>query len=330
MENFLILDNKQLQLPSGVFAGVEKFSSFPSGQLEGVRLSERNMLVTHAGELVPFFSETTRRKVKHSVEFYKSGTVRSVSLEEQQEIQTPIGEFPAELVTFYESGELKRFFPLDGKISGFWSEEDERARSIPFTFELPFSTFTAIISGVGFYEDGNIRSITLFPKERVTISTRYGSISARTGFSMYPTGELASLEPAEPIAVKTPIGRVYAFDPNAIGINADANSLTFDAFGNVTALKTAQNRVAVQTADGRLELFKPIERVSPLDDDATITVALELEFVANNVTITESGREPQTFSIEDCGFTVTETANKEYSCSPADCANCTLCGETYN
>lgn len=29
-------------------------------------------------------------------------------------------------LTFYENGELKRVFPLDGKISGFWSEEEEK------------------------------------------------------------------------------------------------------------------------------------------------------------------------------------------------------------
>jgi hypothetical protein len=326
MENFLVLEKKQLQLPSGVFAGVEKYSSYPGGQLEGIRLSERNMLITHAGELVPFFSETTRRKVKYSVEFYKSGTVRSVSLEEQQELQTPIGEFPAELVTFYESGELKRFFPLDGKISGFWTEEDERARAIPFTFELPFSRFTAIVGGVGFFEDGNIRSITLFPKETIAVNTKYGAVSVRIGFSVYRTGELSSVEPAEPFAVQTPIGRLFAFDPNAIGINADANSLKFDVSGNITELVTVVNRIAVQTSDGQLKLFSPVERVSPLDDDSKITIGLVIAFDAESVTITESGAKPQTFSLSDCGFTITETGNQDYSCSLSDCANCSLCG----
>jgi hypothetical protein len=320
-----MLDDKQLQLPSGVFAGAETIARYPGGQLEGVRLSERNMLVTHAGELVPFYSETTRRKNKYSVEFYKSGSVKAVALEERQEILTPLGEFPAELVTFYETGELKRFFPLDGKISGFWSEDEERSLAIPFAFELPFGAFTAIIGGVGLYADGGIRSITLFPKEVVTLSTRYGAIAARIGFSLHPDGSLASLEPNEPTAVKTPIGRLLAYDPNAIGINADANSLAFDSDGSVTGLVTARNRIAVQTADGRLALFRPLEKASPLDDEATITVGLRVAFSSDSVTLTEGGGEPRTFSLSDCGFTVTELENCGFSCSPADCAGCSQC-----
>jgi hypothetical protein len=326
MENFLVLENKQLQLPSGVFAGVERYSCYPGGQLEGLRLSERNMLVTHAGELVPAYSETPRRKVKNSVEFYAGGTVRSVALEEQQEIQTPIGEFPAELVTFYEGGELKRFFPLDGKLSGFWSEEDERALAIPFTFDLPFTRFTALINGVGLYEDGSIRSLTLFSREAILVHTRYGTIATRIGFSLHPDGQLASLEPAEPVALKTPIGRLFAFDSNAIGVNADANSLTFDKSGAVTGLITEQNRVAVQTPDGQLRMFRPVERISPIDDEATILVGLAIAFGADRVTITQSGQEPQAFSLSDCGFTITEESNRAFSCSPSDCASCSLCG----
>jgi hypothetical protein len=284
------------------------------------------MLVTHAGELVPAYNETPRRKVKHSVEFYPGGTVRSVALEEQQEIQTPLGEFPAELVTFYESGELKRFFPLDGKLSGFWSEEDERALAIPLTFDLPFARFTAVISGIGLYENGSIRSLTLFPRERITVRTQYGMIATRIGFSLYPDGLLASLEPAEPVALKTPIGRLLAFDSNAIGINADTSSLTFARSGTVTGLITEQNRIAVQTPDGQLRMFRPVERISPIDDDETIIVGLTLAFDADNVTITESGLEPQTFSLSSCGFTITEDASNPFSCSPSACANCSLCG----
>jgi hypothetical protein len=321
MENFITLDNNALQLPSGVFAGIESYARYPGGQLEGVKLYERNMLVTHAGELVPFYSETTRRKNKFSVEFYKSGAVKAAALEEQQEIQTPIGEFPAELVTFFETGELKRFFPLDGKISGFWSEEEERALAIPFTFELPFCTFTAIVSGVGFFEDGNIRSITLFPKETVSVRTAYGAVLTRNGFSLHPTGGLATLEPAEPAAIQTPIGRFLAYDPNAIGVNADVNSLAFDTSGNVAGLVTAQNRIAVQTGDGRLLLFRPREQASPTGGDAAVIAGLTVQFAPGIVTVTESGKKPRTISLADCGFTVTETEN---SCAPSDCAGCSL------
>jgi hypothetical protein len=239
MKNFNILENKMLQLPSGVFAGVDSYVCYPSGQLEGVKLSEKNMLVTHVGELVPFYTETHRRKNKYSVEFYKDGMVKAIALNDVQEIQTPIGEFPAELVTFFETGELKRFFPQDGKIGGMWSEKEEKALAIPLSFDLPFASFTAIINGVAFYKSGNIRSITLFPGETVRISTQYGEITTRNGFSLYESGCLESLEPAVPTVINTPTRAIKAFDPDAVGVSGDVNSLVFDEEGEVIAMNPA-------------------------------------------------------------------------------------------
>jgi hypothetical protein len=239
MKNFKLLEDKMIQLPSGVFAGVESYACYPDGELEGVKLSEKNMLVTHAGELIPAYTETNRRKNKFSVEFYKGGTIKAIALNDVQEIQTPIGEFPAELVTFFETGELSRFFPLDGKIGGMWSEKEEKALAIPLSFNLPFTSFTAIISGIAFYKSGNIRSITLFPGETVRITTKYGEMSTRNGFSLYESGKLESLEPAVPTFIKTPNGPLNAFDPDAVGINADINSLVFDEQGEIIALNPA-------------------------------------------------------------------------------------------
>jgi len=333
VRNFNLLDDKTIQLPSGVFAGVESYACYPDGELEGIRLSEKNMLITHAGELIPAYTETHRRKVKYSVEFYKNGMIKAAALDEQQEIQTPIGEFPAELVTFFETGELKRFFPLDGKISGLWSEQEEKSLAIPFTFDLSFTKFTAVITGVGFYKDGNIRSITLFPGEKIAVQTKYGEIMARNGFSLHESGELESLEPSEGAQIKTPIGVIAAFDPNAVGINADSNSLAFDKSGRVTALVTVSNRVAVQTEDGHSLMFAPRKVVNPLDDETMITEGLAITFDYTNgitngytngtVTFTENDKK-STFPIEASGFTVVPYSSSAYMCSPADCASCSL------
>jgi hypothetical protein len=325
LQNFNLLEDTAIQLPSGVFAGVESYSCYPSGELAGIRLSEKNMLVTHVGELVPAYTETHRRKVKYSAEFYRSGMVKAVALEEQQEILTPIGEFPAELVTFFETGELKRFFPLDGKISGLWSEEEEKALAIPLNFELPFTKFTAIIGGVGFYISGDIRSITLFPGEVIPVRTADGEIPVRGGFSLYESGELESLEPAEPWLIHTPIGGVTAFDPNAVGINADANSLVFDKKGRAMSLTTAHNRVAVQTEEGRLVYFAPREVINPLDDETTITQGLVIKFNYSDENVTFiSGKEISTFSYANCGFTISAHSGSGRLCGSADCASCAL------
>jgi hypothetical protein len=325
VQTFNLLSDHAVQLPNGVFAGVESCACYPKGELEGIRLSERNMLVTHVGELVPAYTETHRRKVKYSVEFYKNGMIKAVALEEQQEIQTPIGEFPAELVTFYETGELKRFFPLDGKISGFWSEEEEKSLAIPLTFDLPFTKFTAIISGVGFYKSGDIRSITLFPGETINARTKYGELPVRNGFSLYESGELESIEPSEPAQIQTPIGVIAAYDPNAIGVNADSNSLIFDKDGNATALTTAHNSIAAQTEDGRMLIFTPRDVTNPLDDETTMTEGLGISFdsVADTVTFVDS-KGKTTLPIGGSGFTVAAYNSSSHICSPADCASCSL------
>jgi len=325
VRNFNLLDAHTIQLPSGVFAGVESFVCYPGGELEGIRLSEKNMLVTHAGELVPAYTETHRRKIKYSVEFYRNGMIKAVSLDEQQEIQTPIGEFPAELVTFFETGELKRFFPLDGKISSLWSEEEEKKLAIPFAFDLSFTKFTAVITGVGFFKSGDIRSITLFPGEAITIQTQYGEIPVRGGFSLYESGELESLEPLNHTQIQTPIGVISAFDPNAIGVNADRNSVVFDKTGRVIALVTASNRIAVQTESGRFLTFAPREVVNLLNNETMMTEGLVISFDYAEGTVTFGGSgEEAAFSIEGNGFTVTAYGSSSSMCSPADCASCSL------
>jgi hypothetical protein len=326
MENFMVLEGKAIQLHSGVFSGVEAFSCFPSGELEGLRLSEKNMLVTHIGELIPAYTETTRRKIKYSVEFHRNGMVKAVSLDEQQEIITPIGEFPAELVTFYDTGELCRFFPLDGKISGLWTEEEEKTKAIPFSFDLGFAIFTAVLNGVAFFKSGDIRSITLYPGEIISVQTAFGLIQTRNGFSLFETGELESLEPDEPITIQTPLGEIVAYDTEAIGVNADVNSLAFEPDGRVRSLIAPYNRIAVQTEAGELKLFSPMETIHPLDDESTLLHGIKISFDYKKTTVTiQNGKTEGTFSLETCGFTVDKTGVTPFSCSPAACASCSLC-----
>ena len=326
MENFIILENKAIQLPSGIFAGVRNHSCYPSGELEGIRLSEKNMLVTHIGELVPVYTETTRRKNKFSVEFHKNGMVKAVALDEQQEIKTPIGEFPAELVTFYDTGELHRFFPLDGKISGFWSEEEEIKLTIPFSFDLGFAKFTSRLNGMAFYKSGTMRSITLYPDEIIDVGTPFGIAQARNGLSLYESGELESLEPNKPISVNTPIGIFAAYDPGAVGVNADANSLVFTSEGKIKSLITAYNRIAIQTEEGELKMFRPLETVHPLYDDATLVNGMKImfDYEMNTAEIT-SGETTGLFAVDKCGFHIETTGSTPLSCSPAACASCSLC-----
>ena len=78
MQNYMVLDRETIQTPYGILGGVESFYCHPKGELSGVNLSEKNMIVTQAGELVPAYTETARRKKKPSVEFNKQGMIISV------------------------------------------------------------------------------------------------------------------------------------------------------------------------------------------------------------------------------------------------------------
>ena len=90
--------------------------------------------------------------------------------------------------------------------------------------------------GICFYKSGDIRSITLFPNEVINVSTKYGDIGVKNGFSLYESGLLKSIEPAVPTIIKTPIGDITAYDVNSIGINADSNSIEFDEEGRIINL----------------------------------------------------------------------------------------------
>jgi hypothetical protein len=316
-----------IQLPCGTLAGVKSCSRYASGELEGLRLSKMNMLRTRVGELVPAYTETHRRKLKPSVEFYRSARVKAVALEARQEIRTPIGVFPAELVTFFETGELRRFFPLDGKISGLWSEDEERSLAAPLRFDLPAARFEAIIGGACFYRSGRVRSVTLFPGERIAIRTEQGEIPVRNGFSLHESGELESLEPAEPTEIQTPIGRVAAFAPNAVGVNADSNSLAFDARGRVTALHTVHCRVAVRAPGGRGRVFSPREAINPADGETTVTTELGIAFdyAADTVRFTDKNGSAA-FPLSESGFTPFAYAGAARACGQGGCAGCAGCG----
>jgi len=325
MINYLVIDESHIQIEFGILGDVSSLQTYHSGELESVNLAGKNMIMTHAGELVPAFTETDRRKNKPSVEFHKNGIVKAVMLEEQSEIETPIGSLPAEYVTFYPTGEINRVFVADGKISGFWSEEEERDYNIPLSFEFDFADFTARLNGICFYKSGSIRSITLYPGECISLRTKVGSFNTKVGFSLFEDGKIQSAEPDEALLIDTPIGRFSAFDPNANGINADSNSLVFDENDRIVSFMTVSNKVAVQTEQSEFLLLAPEQKIHPLYDDMKIMIAMKVSFDFENDTVTIINDEKHTFSMAGCGFTVQSIKSDVMGCTPEDCASCSLC-----
>lgn len=219
----------------------------PDGSPAEVLLEERVELSTPAGVLVPQYEpEDPRRQRVQPVELHPGGGLKAVSLQEKAVIETPVGPMAAERVTFHPGGQLRRVFPLDGKISAYWSVENETALAGPQHMETPLGVVSARIISVHFFPSGALRSVTLWPGERATIATPQGPASVSVGFSFHESGALRSFEPDAPFEAKTPIGTVLAFDTDPEGgMAADLNSLQFDEAGNVTALTTATDKVVV-------------------------------------------------------------------------------------
>lgn len=317
-------NDKTLQTPYGVFSGVISTGYFPDGGVKEIRLEEKNAILTHAGELIPAYSEDThRRKFKASVTFHKDGMIKAVALDAQQELITPIGELPAELVTFYETGELKRVFPLDGKISGFWSEEDERELNIPLSFEFDFTSFTAMLIGICFFKSGDIKSITLFPKEIIEINApEIGAIGVKGGFALYESGKLHSLEPATPVKITTPIGTITAYDNNAKGVNSDSNSLCFDEQGRIISIVTSSDMIAVKRKDGAVRFFAPTEIETDEDAKQMVTLKIDFNYDDKTAVIKDAEGNDNVMSFDE-HFNIYNGIIS--GCSGQDCSSCSQC-----
>ncbi len=153
-------------------------------------------------------------------------------------------------------------FPLNGQISASWSEEEEGALAQKFDFTFPFGSFNAKIIGLRFYQDGKVRSLILWPNERITIDTPAGKMPVRIGFKLFEDGNIESVEPAEPITVKTPIGPINAYDQNALGMDADKNSLRFDRKSRLISLFTSDT-IIVRKSNGERKDHFPKTKAEP-------------------------------------------------------------------
>ena len=150
----------------GFLNGIEEAEYYLSGQL---RSSKPTILSTRYGPLFPQFETIDERlKLTGSIEFYEDGSLMSINLTKQVFINTSAGTIPAEKILFYQNGNIKRLFPLNVKLSGYWCEENEYALSEVTNLSLGQHLISAKIISISFYESCTVKSITLWPKERVT------------------------------------------------------------------------------------------------------------------------------------------------------------------
>ncbi|MDC7218048.1 MAG: hypothetical protein PQJ28_03390 [Spirochaetales bacterium] len=239
----------------------------------------RRIYATEAGELVAQHStDDLRRKNLQSVEVYSNGNVKSLPLEMRTPVFTPVGIVEAEMVTFYKSGKLKRVFPLNGKLSGYWTQEDEGKLADPLAMDTPAGPLCAKVISICFYENSALRSMTLWPGEELTVQTPAGPVKTRIGISFTPEGKIRSIEPAEPTSLQTRIGKITAYDSDAVGINGDLNSLVFENDGQVVSLCTTLSMVTAHHYSGAEFIFVPECRESLCSESEREIVPMRMLF----------------------------------------------------
>lgn len=310
-----------------LYHDVVSYETYPNNSLKSCILGSENVIQTRYGKLIPQYNVISdgqrQKKYRSSVSFYKNGEIKNVALEMQMPIKTPLGIFLAEMVAFYESGELKRVFPLNGQIDGFWSEEDEEKLCQSFDFNLPTASFTAKIIGIYFYESGAVKSITLWPGEEIEVIIKGQAYKVRNGIAFYEDGKIKSIEPAVQTLVTTSIGKILAFDKDAVGIHGDKNSLVFSEEGEIVEVTTTHSGVKVEMKDQeKTQQFEPllVDSITEVDKKTILPLSIKIEkdkVVFKDLQIRTVLKKDMKFS------TYISTIDQGLSCS--DCSTCSAC-----
>ena len=312
-----------LETRYGALAGISNSMTYKDGSLKSCMLNADNRIQTPVGEIIPQYrvAELGERQKKHrsSLSFFESGQIKSASLDRMMPLQTPIGVFKTEFVTFYEDGSVNRLFPLNGHIDGYWSEKNEGDLAEVFDFDLSVGQFSAKIINLHFYPSGALKSLTLWPGQQIMIETPMGPMLIRTGFSLHEDGSLRSAEPYIAVGLATPIGLVKALDVEMLGMNADQNSVQFTPAGNLSSVKTIHTGIRVVSDDQIETIIEPFETSSLIDISAMRTVPMQIDFAESTVQIVAQ----RTYSFDLSTHTV-ETFERERVILEA-CASCAGC-----
>lgn len=298
-----------MQTKYGVLRGIEDIEYYKDGSIKLCRVNEKNVLKTALGELVPQYeTKDERRKITGTLEFYENGDLMSICLDEQITVATAYGDIPTEKISFYKGEKIKRIFPLNGKLSGYWGEDNEYSLATSIVIKNGEYEITSKFISIAFYENQTLRSLTLWPKERIELTTDMGIIKVRKGISFYENGKIKSFEPATEIRVKTPIGEISAFDNEIIGLHGDENSVQFDITGEIRALCTCNDRVKI--FNGSItEIMEPTLKKGWCNELIEVPVPLKISFGENSIIFGDKS----SFNIQNNSFFVEKINYKNLS-----------------
>jgi hypothetical protein len=270
----------------GVVPACADVERWPSGSPRRCTPAATCRLMTRAGVLTPRAEPDAPRHPRVSpLEFHHDGQVARIALADRVTVPTPVGPLPAELLRFHRDGSIDRVFPANGKLGPLWTVDDEQAFVPHLRIATPVGILEARFIAVAFYPAGNLRSLTLWPDERVMVTTPVGPVLVRQGLSFHADGTLASAEPARPHRVETRIGPLSAFDPQPVGLNADQNSLRFAPDGALAALLTDRDTLLIDQPDGSRRRVSPVVRAGDCSDGCSVGAALEIRFQGDEIVL---------------------------------------------
>lgn len=254
-----------------------------NGNIDTVLVGEKVILETSLGNFIPRYTLDNSGRIKEApVKFYKTGDLKSLPLEEATEIRTSIGTIKSELLIFYKSGALWRTFPLNGQVSGFWTEENEF--ELAETLEIPTSVGTLKVKPIylQFYETGELESILFWPSERISIHTNSGETLIRKGICFHKNGKIKGFEPIEEITMETPIGSIKVYDRDPNGMHAESHAINFNEDGTIESLITSSNTITISNGNEE-QTFSPKLISSYCKEDVFIISPLKITFEENNI-----------------------------------------------
>jgi hypothetical protein len=306
----------------GPLGPMDHVSNWPNGQVAFCVPAAPISIETPVGRLTAQHNTDDMRRPKvEPIEFHPNGTLKNIALEKPTVIPTPLGPMSAELLIFYPCGNLRRVFPLNGKLSGYWTEKEEASLTSPLTVSTPAGVVTSRLVGVQFFPSGELRSLTLWPGETADIDTPAGPRTTRIGMAFFKGGELRSFEPHRMITVATPLGDMEAFDPDALGIHGDLGSLSFNVDGSVASLATPLNTVEVTLPGGETRQFAPSKTPSLCDERIMDTKALRISFHPGKIAFGQDP--PESFPLAGHQFKVGRLIQ---NCLGPISYNCDACG----
>lgn len=306
----------------GILKGGTYVSYYPDGCIREVTLTEPNEFDTPYGKFIPqYIDDGFRRKLVKPVIFHKNGSLKNLPLQTGTEIKTSVGILPAELITWYEDSTIHRIFPLDGMLTGFWTEDDEYELSQPLEFNLLSGQVREKVVAVQFYKNGALKGLTFWPGDTVKFSTPLGAVDVRIGASFYPNGTIKSFEPGKPLIVDTPIGKIRAFDRTAIGIHSDSTSVGLSETGKIQNLITT-DIITVVDQNGNQHTYQPQLRPSMFNPMAKELIPFRIHFKNDKVRFDSNPLDE--YIISECSYNVTSIVfQNQGGCS--SCDGCTAC-----